>query len=105
VEQALRKAAASQLQPLAQKVRLMKLKNKAIGEGKIPTEHRIYFGVSPPWIDEKTDYKPIALYTSKQWTVGRTIDLFAKKLHVVNKNNELNESKLRLFKLSDGGDS
>lgn len=102
VEQALRKAASTQLQPLALKVRLMKIKNKAFGDNKIPIDNRLYFSVLPPWIDENTHYKAVPLFTSKQWSVGRTIDLFSKKLKVDNKNNEVNEPKLRLFKLSDG---
>lgn len=80
----------------------MKIKNKALGDNKIPTDNRLYFSVLPPWIDENTDYKAMPLFTSKQWSVGRTIDLFSKKLKVDNKNNEVNEPKLRLFKLSDG---
>lgn len=102
MEQALRKATATQLQPLALKVRLMKIKNKALGDNKIPSDNRLYFSVLPPWIDENSDYKPVPLFTSNQWSVGRTIDLFSKKLKVVNKNNEVNEPKLRLFKMVDG---
>lgn len=78
----------------------MKLKNTALGEGKIPTTDRIYFAVHPP--QQSTDLKPSPLYTSKQWSVGRTIDLFSKKMKLENKNNEKEAPKLRLFKLSDG---
>lgn len=102
VEKALRKAETTQLQPMAQKIRLMKIKGKAIGDGKIPTNNRLYFSVHPPSINESSDLKPVPLYTCKEWSVGRTIDLFSKKLKVSNKNNEANEPKLRLFKLSDG---
>lgn len=102
VEKALRKAESTQLQPMAQKIRLMKIKGKALGDGKIPTDNRIYFSVHPPSINENPDLKPAPLYTSKEWSVGRTIDLFSKKMKVPNKNNEANEPKLRLFKLSDG---
>lgn len=80
----------------------MKIKGKALGENKIPVVDRIYFALQPPLISENTDYKPLSVFTSKQWSVGRTIDLFSKKLKVINKNNEINEPKLRLFKLSDG---
>lgn len=102
VEKALRKAETTQLQPMAQKIRLMKIKGKALGDGKIPTDNRLYFYVHPPSTNEDADLKPSPLYTSKEWSVGRTIDLFSKKLKVANKNNEANEPKLRLFKLSDG---
>ncbi|XP_065199729.1 AN1-type zinc finger protein 1-like [Planococcus citri] len=102
VEKALRKAETTQLQPMAQKIRLMKIKGKALGDGKIPADNRIYFSVHPPATGENSDLKPAPLYTSKDWSVGRTIDLFSKKMKVPNKNNEPNEPKLRLFKLSDG---
>ncbi len=102
MEIALRKAETTHLQPLAQKIRLMKIKGKALGENKIPAVDRIYFSVQPPWVNENADYKPSPLFTSRQWSVGRTIDLFSKKLKVVNKNNEMNEPKLRLFRMLDG---
>lgn len=78
----------------------MKLKSTALGEGKIPSDDRLYFAVHPP--RQSVSLKPSPLYTSKQWSVGRTIDLFSKKMKVENKNNEKDAPKLRLFKLSDG---
>jgi len=78
----------------------MKLKGTALGEGKIPATDRLYFAVHPP--RQSSDLKPSPLYTSKQWSVGRTIDLFAKKLKLDNRNNEKGAPKLRLFRLADG---
>lgn len=71
-----------------------------MGESKIPTDDRVYFSVHVPIVNGVV--KPTPMYTSSKWSVGRSIDLFSKRLKVVNRNNESNESKLRLFKVSDG---
>lgn len=91
-----------QTQNFASKVRLMKLKSKALGDNKVPTNSRVYFAVHPPVLGNDCNYKPQPLFASTSWTVGKSIDVFSKRMRVENKNNEVNEPKLRLFKVSDG---
>lgn len=102
IEASLRQA---ELQPekrrMAQQIRLMKLKGKALGDNKIPTNDRVYFSVHQPMKNNHT-FPAVPLFTSKTWTVGRTIDLFAVRLKIENRNDKSNTPKLRLFKLEDG---
>lgn len=86
---------------MAQQIRLMKLKGKALGDNKIPINDRVYFSVHPPMKDSRA-ISAVSLFTSKTWTVGRTIDLFAVRLKIENRNDKSNAPKLRLFKLEDG---
>ncbi|KAJ9591388.1 hypothetical protein L9F63_001994 [Diploptera punctata] len=83
----------------ALKVQLMRLKGKAAGNKGIPTTDRAYFLVHLPSILSK---KSQAVFVSKQWSTGRVIDSIADICGVINKNNELNANKLRLFH-HDGG--
>jgi len=86
---------------MAQQIRLMKLKGKSLGDNKIPVIDRVYFSIHPPIKDNKVT-SAVPLFTSKTWTVGRTIDLFAVRLKIENRNDKSNSPKLRLFKLEDG---
>jgi len=86
---------------MAQQIRLMKLKGKALGDNKIPPNDRVYFSIHPPMKDNCV-IPAVPLFTSKTWTVGRTIDLFAVRLKIENRNDKSNTPKLRLFKLEDG---
>lgn len=86
---------------MAQQIRLMKLKGKALGDNKIPTNDRVYFSVHPPMKDSNI-IPAVPLFTSKTWTVGRTIDLFAVRLKIENRNDKSNTPKIRLFKFEDG---
>lgn len=86
---------------MAQQIRLMKLKGKALGDNKILTNDRVYFSVHPPMKDSHT-IPAVPLFTNKSWTVGRTIDLFAIRLKIENQNDKINSLKLHLFKLEDG---
>lgn len=86
---------------MAQQIRLMKLKGKALGDNKIPITDRVYFTIHPPMKDNQV-ISAVPLFTSKTWTVGRTIDLFAVRLKIENRNDKSNTPKLRLFKLENG---
>lgn len=86
---------------MAQQIRLMKLKGKALGDNKIPTNDRVYFTIHPPMKDNNA-IPAVPLFTSKTWTVGRTIDLFAVRLKIENRNDKSHVPKLRLFKLENG---
>lgn len=80
---------------MANKVQLMRLKNKAIGLKSIPVTDRVYFNVTHP---KPGNEKTTAVFVSKQWTLGRAIDAIAQELKLQNNNNKSNEKKLRLFK-------
>ncbi|KAI5713648.1 hypothetical protein M8J76_002757 [Diaphorina citri] len=88
--------------PLALKLRLMKLKSKAVGDHRIPTVDRVYFNIHAPKIEPSPGQekcKPI--YVSRDWSLGKVIDFAATKLKVVNENRNPGVSaKLRLFKTS-----
>uniref|UniRef100_A0A8D8YBS0 AN1-type zinc finger protein 1 n=1 Tax=Cacopsylla melanoneura TaxID=428564 RepID=A0A8D8YBS0_9HEMI len=90
---------------LALKLRLMKLKAKAVGDHRVPTVDRIYFNVhgprlAPPSPGQET-CKPV--YVSCDWSLGKVIDFAAAKLKVLNENKTAGGSglKLKLFK-ADG---
>lgn len=81
---------------MANKVQLMKIKNKAVGSKTIPIVNRVYFNVSN--FDSNNMEKTTPIYVSNQWTVGRAIDAIAAEMKIPNNNNKSNEKKLRLFK-------
>ncbi|XP_063919238.1 AN1-type zinc finger protein 1-like [Zophobas morio] len=82
---------------LANKVQLMKIKNKAKGLNTIPTTDRLYFSVS--YLGHQQD---VPLFVSKLWSVGRAIDAIANELKLQNDNNKSSCKKLRLFKKESG---
>lgn len=75
----------------ANKIRLMKMKGKAVGDNKIPVVDRVFFTVHPP----SGNSRP--LFVSKSWTIGRSLDFFAKKLNTENNNAKPGCSKLKVF--------
>lgn len=76
---------------LAAKVQLMKLKQSAKGISELPAEERIYFLVKTP------SDKDTAVYVSKFWSVGKSIDYMATVANVPNYNNIYGKPKLNLF--------
>lgn len=76
---------------LAAKVQLMKLKQSAKGISELPAEERIYFLVKTP------SDKDTAVYVSKFWSVGKSIDYMATVANVPNYNNFYGKPKLNLF--------
>jgi len=84
---------------LAIKLELMRLKSKAKGEVSIPSTERLYFLV---YLPPSLNVKSVAVFVSKQWSVGRTIDFIATTASVPNSNNVSTAKKLRLFHKSSG---
>lgn len=76
---------------LAKKVRLMKLKQSAVGLSSIPQSERIYFTLH---ISSNTSSHGIFL--SSQWSIGKCVDFVADKFGVKNNNNKNNMPKLML---------
>ncbi|KAF2879561.1 hypothetical protein ILUMI_26610 [Ignelater luminosus] len=81
-------------QKVANKIQLMRIKNKATGLKTIPTADRIYFNVQHP---KEVGNKVSPVFVSKTWTLGRVIDAIAEECKASNKNNISNCPKLRLF--------
>ncbi|XP_039282278.1 AN1-type zinc finger protein 1 [Nilaparvata lugens] len=88
-----KKSAASRA--LANKLKLMKIKGKAVGDFRVPTTDRLYFLIQPPLTTPGKETKPI--YLSKDWSIGKATDYCAKRLNIDNHNNQLDSPKLRLF--------
>lgn len=95
----------------------MKLKSKAKGEASTPVADRVYFAVYKPSGCEakKLDSNPaeqknfnddlsssVAVFVSKDWSLGRVIDSISNICNVKNDNNMGNVPKLRLFRELDG---
>lgn len=85
---------------MANKVQLMRIKNKATGMKTISPTDRLYFNVIHSNLGNE---KAIPVFVSKQWTIGKAIDAIAQELKLENNNNKNNEKKLRLFK-KEGND-
>lgn len=87
------------LNKIALKVQLMRLKGKAIGSKATPTTDRVYFLVySPLTVPQKSK----AVFVAKQWSIGRVTDSVADTCNVPNRNNEKIGNKLRLFHQHNG---
>lgn len=84
---------------MANKVTLMKIKNKAVGSKTIPVTDRLYFNIS--YYNSNNVEKITPVFVSNTWTVGRAIDAIAQEMKLPNHNNKLHEKKLRLFKMED----
>lgn len=63
------------------KINLMKLKMHANGDPAIAENERIYFMLVLP------ESKTVGVFTRKDYSVGKTIDVMAKKYGIENKNN------------------
>lgn len=97
----------------------MKLKQKATGEKSVSTADRMYFAVKRP-LDmapkilqsvpkdisnikyDFSDTSVKAVYVSKNWSIGRSIDSIAEICGIKNENHLPKSAKLKLFRESDG---
>lgn len=77
---------------LASKVQLMKLKQHSKGINELPSEERVYFLVHSP-LNEDT----VAVFVSKCWSVGKSIDYIASVGNIKNCNNFAGKPHLNLF--------
>jgi hypothetical protein len=80
---------------VANKLNLMKLKMKASGDKGIPETERVYLFVLLPKRSGNTEPQP--LFFSREWSVGRVIDLIATNFQLKNNNNLSNVAKLLLY--------
>ncbi|KAK5647286.1 hypothetical protein RI129_002178 [Pyrocoelia pectoralis] len=79
---------------LANKVQLMRIKNKATGLKSVPATDRVYFNVQLP---ATKNVKEVPVFVSKQWTLGRVIDAVAEECKLTNRNNRSDSPMLRIF--------
>lgn len=63
---------------MATKLALMKLKGRAKGDNAVPQSERIFFSVDCP--NKQQNPKPLDLWMSKVWTLGKAIDFVARQV-------------------------
>ncbi|KAI3407048.2 hypothetical protein KGF56_000136 [Candida oxycetoniae] len=91
-------------------VEMGKLKKEAIGHAKVTASDRIYIWCV--YVKESSnmgindiEQNRKALYVSKNWVIGKSLDSIADCLKISNQNNSTTkeDEKLRIFKLDDSG--
>ena len=85
-------------------VALNALKKSAKGDDKIPVEKRVYLYVEAEANTTTAKLPKGDFWYSKEWSVGRMLDVAAKGLQVQNVNNRGGgeEEKLRVFHVEGG---
>ena len=85
-------------------VALNALKKSAKGDDKIPVEKRVYLYVEAEANTTTAKLPKGDFWYSKEWSVGRMLDVAAKGLQVQNVNNRGGgeEEKLRIFHVEGG---
>lgn len=80
------------------------LKKTAKGDDKVPMEKRVYIHVEAEASTTTSKLAKGAFWYSKEWSVGRVLDMAAKSLQVQNINNRVEgeEDKLRVFHVEGG---
>lgn len=80
------------------------LKKKAKGDEKIPIDKRLYVHVEAEKSTTIAKVPSGDFFYSKEWSVGRVLDLAAKSLQIENVNNRGGgeEDKLRVFFVEGG---
>lgn len=84
------------------KLRLLKIKGKAVGDFRVSVFDRVFFAVDYPYEANETR-ETKHFFVSKSWTLGYSIDFFAKRMKLNNNNNLVGASKLLLFLKESGG--
>ncbi|KAF8252975.1 hypothetical protein K440DRAFT_593519 [Wilcoxina mikolae CBS 423.85] len=85
-------------------VAVMKMKKEAKGDEKVPPEKRVYLYVEAEARTTTAKIPKGTFWYSKDWSVGRVLDLAAKSLQVTNLNNQgdSDEKRLRIFHVEGG---
>ncbi len=85
-------------------VALNSLKRTAKGDEKVPMEKRIYLHVEAEANTTTSKLPRGEFWFSKEWSVGRVLDVAAKGLQVQNLNNRGGgeEERLRVFHVEGG---
>lgn len=83
----------------ANKIQLMRIKQKATGRRNVPASLRSYFLVH--WVPSggsEPDSKPI--FVNKEWPLGRVVDEVADQCKIIRDTNKPTAPKLRLFHMN-----
>ena len=83
---------------------LNNLKKTAKGDEKVPVEKRVYLHVEAEASTTTSKLPKGEFWYSKEWSVGRLLDVAAKGLQVENLNNRGGgeEERLRVFHVEGG---
>jgi len=81
---------------MASKLALMKLKGRAKGDNAVPQAERVFFMVDCP--NKTQNPKPLDVFMSRLWTMGKAIDFMARQARIKNRNNQADSPKLHFFK-------
>jgi len=82
----------------ANKIQLMRLKQRATGRRNVPVSSRSYFLAH--WKpSESTDLQSKAVFVNKEWPVGRVVDEIADQCKIISDPNP-SAPKLRLFHMN-----
>lgn len=102
----------------------MRIKQKATGNSTIPVTDRVYFSVTKPkdisskpinivktisnvnkvdvQLTELDNKDGFPIFVSKNWSLGRMLDVVCDQCSVINNNNNPSATKIRLFRKFDG---
>ncbi|KAI5776385.1 hypothetical protein EDC01DRAFT_483385 [Geopyxis carbonaria] len=83
---------------------VLKMKKEAKGDEKIPADKRIYLYVEAEAKTTTSKLPKGVFYYSKEWSVGRVLDVAARGLQVQNVNSQADseEKRLRIFHVEGG---
>jgi len=90
------KSAGGHKGAMANKLALMRLKGRATGDNTVPQSERVFFIVDCP--NKGQNPKPLDLFMSKTWTMGKAVDFLARQARIKNRNNQADAPKLHVFK-------
>jgi len=83
----------------ANKIQLMRLRQRAVGYKKIADSEKVYFLVHWKGENDPGELQKKAVFVSRSWSVGRSVDSMSEYCGVTNKNNVTGGPQLRLFNL------
>ncbi|CAL8122706.1 unnamed protein product [Orchesella dallaii] len=81
---------------MAAKLQLMRLKGRAKGDNAVPQAERVFFSIACPHPQQNP--KPLDVWMSKVWSLGKAVDFMARQARVKNRNNQADAPKLHFFK-------
>ncbi|EWC47219.1 hypothetical protein DRE_03338 [Drechslerella stenobrocha 248] len=81
-----------------------KLRKEAKGDDKVPQDKRLYLYAQAEGKSTSAKVPEGTFFYSKEWSVGRIMDITAKSLQIPNSNNQSadDDKKLRVFHVESG---
>lgn len=90
------RAAGGSKGAMAAKLQLMRLKGRAKGDNAVPQSERVFFSIICP--NPQQNPKPLDVWMSKTWSLGKAVDFMARQARIKNRNNQADAPKLHFFK-------